>query len=203
MSNKNAPASGAPAPPQQGSETSMRKQILGAVATVGYAASIVAANLATDRYAMTPVGFGLAATAGTYAAGSALLLRDAVQVTLGKWAVAAAVLVGAVISAITAPGLAMASAAAFLLSEFADFAVYTRLRRRGWLYAVAASNVAGAVLDTAVFLGIAGFPVTVHSVSGQVLGKTWATAIVVVPALVFLAGRQAVRRVVPRYAVES
>ena len=45
------------------------------------------------------------------------------------------------------PSLVMASAVAFLLSEFADFAVYTPLARRRLVAAVVASSVVGLVVD--------------------------------------------------------
>src|SRR5829696_8420227 len=46
------------------------------------------------------------------------------------------------------PALVLASAAAFLLGEAADLAVYTPLQKRGLVLAVAASSVAGLVLDS-------------------------------------------------------
>src|ERR1039458_9725635 len=48
--------------------------------------------------------------------------------------------------------LVIASAAAFLLSEFADFAVYTPLARRRLVLAVLASSSVGLVVDSIVFL---------------------------------------------------
>src|SRR5262249_52920896 len=64
-----------------------------------------------------------------------------------------AILAGAVLSALLAPpALVIASATAFLLSEFADLVVYTPLARRGLLIAVVASGVVGLVADSVVFL---------------------------------------------------
>lgn len=40
-----------------------------------YAASIVAANVLTERMGLVPVGFGMVATAGTYAAATRLVKR--------------------------------------------------------------------------------------------------------------------------------
>ena len=57
------------------------------------------------------------------------------------------------------PALAVASAAAFAVSELADLLVYQPLRRRRFLRAVLASDTVGAPLDTVVFLALAGFPV--------------------------------------------
>jgi uncharacterized PurR-regulated membrane protein YhhQ (DUF165 family) len=67
---------------------------------------------------------------------------------------------------------------AFLLSELADFAVYTPLRRRTWLGAVAASNTVGLVIDSALFLWLA-FG-SLEFLAGQVVGKAWMTALAVV-----------------------
>ena len=60
--------------------------------------TILAANYVTTEYGMVPVGFGLVATAGTYFAGLAFVLRDTVQDLLGKWTVLALVVAGASLS---------------------------------------------------------------------------------------------------------
>ena len=85
--------------------------LLRSSALVAYLSTIVAANWLTARYGFTPVGFGLAATAGTYAAGLAFVARDAVQDTSGRVAALAALAVGGVLSWFLAtPQLAVASA---------------------------------------------------------------------------------------------
>jgi uncharacterized PurR-regulated membrane protein YhhQ (DUF165 family) len=84
----------------------------------------------------------------------------------------AAIAVGALISAgIAPPAIVLASVAAFLLSELADFAVYAPLARRRLAVAVALSGVVGAVIDSAVFLLIA-FG-SLDYIAGQVVGKVW------------------------------
>jgi uncharacterized PurR-regulated membrane protein YhhQ (DUF165 family) len=89
---------------------------------------------------LIPVAPGLMAPSGVTMAGVALVLRDLVQRRLGVAAASLAILAGAVLSALLAPpALVIASATAFLLSEFADLAVYTPLARRGLLIAVVAS----------------------------------------------------------------
>ncbi|MEU8136059.1 VUT family protein [Streptodolium elevatio] len=160
----------------------------GAVAATGYVAAITLANWTTTRYGFVPVGFGLTATAGTYAAGLALLLRDLVQDTCGRAWVIAGILFGAALTWWTSPALAVASATAFLVAEAVDMAVYTPLRRRGWARAVLLSGLVGAVADTWVFLTLAGFPTTSTAMAGQLVGKAlWATA---VPVAVVVAVRQ-------------
>jgi uncharacterized PurR-regulated membrane protein YhhQ (DUF165 family) len=181
-----------------------RKQAIRATAAVGaliaYISFVVAANVITNRLGLVWVAPGLVTTAGTYAAGLALLARDAVQETAGRWAVLAAIVVGAALSAwLAGAHLALASGVAFLLAEGLDMAVYTRLRERGWVQAVMWSNVAGAVLDTFVFLALAGFPVTASTVTGQLVGKVvWATA---APIAAVVIVRKVHRRAVPSHAI--
>jgi uncharacterized PurR-regulated membrane protein YhhQ (DUF165 family) len=121
---------------------------------------------------LIPVAPGLTAPSGVLMIGLALVLRDLVQRRLGlSWAIAA-ILIGAALSAVFAPpALVVASAAAFLLSEFADLAVYTPLQRRGLVLAVFASSLAGLVIDSIVFLYLA-FG-SLDYLAGQILGKAW------------------------------
>lgn len=144
----------------------------------------VAANVLTAEYGMIPVGLGLIATAGTWAAGLVLLARDWVHDTAGRWAVLGCIAAGAALSwAMTNPALALASGAAFAISELADLAVYTPLRRRGWAKAAIASNLVGSAVDTVVFLALAGFPIW-QAMPGQMLAKTTATVAVVAGAVI-------------------
>ena len=121
---------------------------------------------------LIPVAPGLMAPSGVLVAGLALVLRDMVQRRLGLGWAAAAVPAGAALSALLAPpALVVASAAAFLVSEAADLAVYTPLQRRGLVLAVAASSVVGLVLDSVVFLHLAFGGL--DFLAGQVVGKLW------------------------------
>ena len=119
-----------------------------------------------------PVAPGLLAPSGVVMIGAALVLRDLVQRRLGVRYGLAAIFVGAVLSAALAPAsLVIASTAAFLFSELADFAVYTPLAQRRLVAAVAASSVAGLVIDSLVFLWIA-FG-SLEFLEGQIVGKLW------------------------------
>jgi hypothetical protein len=163
-----------------------------ALAVVAYLGSIVAANWLTARYGFVPVGVGLYATAGTYAAGAAFVARDAVQDTSGRLVALAVLAAGAALSWFVAtPQLAVASAVAFGLSELADMAIYTPLRKRGYARAAVASNLVGSVVDTVVFLWLAGFGLAALVVLGQLVGKAWITVVVVgvVMAVAFLRHR--------------
>lgn len=148
-----------------------------ALACVIYCGTVVLANWLTSHFGFVAVGFGLSATAGTYAAGLSFGARDLAQNYAGRRAALGAVAVGAVLSTILAvPQIAVASGVAFLLSELLDYAIYTPLRaRNATATAIVASNTAGAILDTFVFLGIAGFPITGAVVAGQLVGKAWMT----------------------------
>ncbi|MGE0700631.1 MAG: VUT family protein, partial [Hyphomicrobiaceae bacterium] len=104
--------------------------------------------------------------------GLALVLRDLVQRRLGVAAAVAAILAGALLSALVAPPkLVVASAAAFLVAELADLAVFTPLQRRGLVLAVLASSVVGLVVDSMLFLQLA-FG-SLDFLLGQVVGKAW------------------------------
>lgn len=153
-----------------------------------YAASIVLANVLITMVGIVPVGFGLMAPAGVYAAGIALWLRDETHRALGvRWTLTA-IGIGAAISALLSPGLALASGVAFGLSELADLCVYAPLRERGHIRAVVASNVVGLVVDSALFLYLA-FG-SLDFLAGQVVGK--AETILPVIALLWLWRRRAV-----------
>ena len=150
------------------------------LAIAAYLATIVAANWLTARYGFVPIGLGLMATAGTYAAGLAFVARDAVQDTAGRLAALGALAVGGALSWFLAtPQLAVASAVAFGVSELADMAIYTPLRERGYVRAAVASNLVGSVVDTLLFLSLAGFGLAPLVVAGQLVGKACATVAVV------------------------
>jgi len=141
-----------------------------------------------DGPCLVPVGFGLMAPSGVLMIGAALVLRDMVHERLGwKWAIAG-ILAGAALSGFVAPAaLVVASGLAFLLSEGADMAVYTPLRRRRLWLAVLASGIAGAAIDSGVFLYLA-FG-SLDFLTGQIVGKVWMSALAV-PVLYVMRNRR-------------
>jgi queuosine precursor transporter len=164
---------------------------IGLVAIVAYVLTVVAANWAIDEFGTVSVGFGLTAPAGVYFAGLAFTLRDITHDTLGRWYGLGGIAAGSVISLVQSdnasiPGgvtsIAVASAAAFLLSETFDFLVYTPLRERHWIGAVVASNVVGLIADSVLFLWLA-FG-SMEFLGGQIVGKGWMTVAAVI-VLVF------------------
>ncbi|HEY6381536.1 MAG TPA: VUT family protein [Pseudolabrys sp.] len=136
---------------------------------------------------LVPVAPGIMAPSGVLMVGAALVLRDLVQRRLGVEFGIGAILAGAAISAgLAPPSLVIASAAAFLLSEFADFAVYTPLARRRLVAAVIASSVVGLVVDSIVFLWLA-FG-SLEFLIGQIIGKLW-MVLLAVPFVSYLRRR--------------
>lgn len=146
-----------------------------------FVACVWLANWMTNRWGFVHLG-PFAFTAGTYAAGLSFGLRDALQEASGRSKVIGAILVGAALSALVSPSLALASGVAFLLSESLDLAIYTPLRERHWHAAVVASNLAGGLADTLLFLWLAfgAAAVSGPAVTGQMAGK----ALMVLPGLV-------------------
>jgi uncharacterized PurR-regulated membrane protein YhhQ (DUF165 family) len=121
---------------------------------------------------LVPVAPGIMAPSGVTMVGIALVLRDLLQRRLGAAVSAGAIVCGAALSALVAPpALIVASAAAFLLSELADLAVYTPLARRRLVVAVVASGCVGLLIDSIVFLWLA-FG-SLEFLPGQVIGKAW------------------------------
>ena len=153
----------------------MKTRTTGAACAAAYLATIVAANWAVAHFGVIPVGFGLLAPAGVYFVSAALVLRDAVQYTLGKVPALAAMACGVALSALVAGHqLALASGAAFAVSETVDFVLFTWIAPR-WTRAVAAGGAVGAVADSVVFLSIA-FG-SLAFLPGQVLGKLYGVAL--------------------------
>lgn len=146
--------------------------LVGLIAASFYVATIFAANYAIDKWGLVSVGFGLLAPAGVYFAGLAFTLRDTVQLTLGRVAVLIAISIGAICSYFVNPIFAFASAFAFFVSEFVDFAIFSLLLTRGKLFlAILLSGFAGLVVDSMIFLQLA-FG-NLDFLEGQIVGKTW------------------------------
>ncbi len=144
---------------------------------------------------LIPVAPGLSAPSGVLMIGIALVLRDLVQRRLGPWMSLVAIAVGTALSAwLAPPSIVWASAAAFLLSELADFAVYTPLQRRRFVLAVIASSMIGLVVDSAVFLHLA-FG-SLDYLGGQIVGKAW-MVLAAIPVAAWLRDRDARIGLVP------
>jgi uncharacterized PurR-regulated membrane protein YhhQ (DUF165 family) len=164
--------------------------MIGYVSLIGFMLTIPAANwlignvgakCIPDGPCLIPVGFGLECPSGVLMIGLALVLRDAVQEKLGwRWTLAAIIAGGALSGFVAPAAFVVASIVAFTVSELADMAVYTPLRKKRLWLAVLASGVAGAFVDSVLFLSLAlGH---LDYVAGNTLGKIW-ISLAVVPAL--------------------
>lgn len=143
----------------------------------------VGATCIPEGPCLVPVWPGVDAPSGVLMVGVALVARDWLQEVAGSRAVLMAVALGCCLSvAVAPPALALASVAAFALANMFDWAAYTALRGYGRAIAVGASQVAGAALDSLVFLSIA-FSSTDYFV-GNTIGKIYA-GIAVAAALYF------------------
>ena len=127
----------------------------GLIFLVLFALTIPAANwlighvgtacVAAQGPCLVPVAPGIMAPSGVTMVGIALVLRDLLQRRLGAAVSALAILFGAALSVLVAsPALILASAVAFLLSEFADLAVYTPLARTSFHYRQLVADLAVA-----------------------------------------------------------
>jgi uncharacterized PurR-regulated membrane protein YhhQ (DUF165 family) len=173
-----------------------RKNVEGTIFLVLFCLTIPAANwmignvgsvCVPNGLCLVPVAPGVMAPSGVLMVGAALVLRDLVQRRLGVEFGVGAIIAGAALSAGLAPrSLVLASAAAFLLSEFVDFAVYTPLARRRLVAAVIASSIVGLVVDSIVFLWLA-FG-SLNFLFGQILGKLW-MVLLAIPFVVWMRRR--------------
>lgn len=176
-----------------------RQRLEGFLYLAGFIACVPAANWLIGNVGtvcipqgpcLIPVApFGITAPSGVLMIGLALVLRDLVQRRLGKsWALAA-IIAGAALSGFVAPpALVLASAVAFLLSELADFAVYTPLQKRGLVRAVVLSSLVGLCVDSVVFLYLA-FG-SLDYLAGQIIGKAW-MVLLSIPVIRLLRDRDA------------
>jgi queuosine precursor transporter len=143
-----------------------------AIALSNYLITHVGIPTGTGVY-LTPVGFGLYAPSGVWAAAVSFPARDVTQRLGGRSLGVLAIFVGAAVSwRISNPHIAVASGLTYLCSESADFAVYTPLQRRWFVPAVFASGCVAIVVDSFVFLHLAGIYSTA-ALEGLILGKFW------------------------------
>lgn len=176
--------------------TDAQRRLEGGLFLIGYIACIPAANwliqhagtvCVPDGPCLVPVGPGLMAPSGVLMVGLALVLRDLVQRRLGVGFGLGAIVVGALLSALLAPPqLVIASTVAFAISEFADFAVYTPLQRRGLVLAVFLSSLVGLIADSLLFLWLA-FG-SLDFLAGQIVGKAL-MVLLTLPAIAWLRRR--------------
>lgn len=173
-----------------------RKNVEGAIFLILFCLTIPVANWMINHFGtvcppnspcLVPVAPGLMAPSGVLLIGAALLLRDLVQRRLGVEFGIGAIVAGASISAAISPAsLVIASASAFMVSEFIDFAVYTPLAKRRLVLAVVLSSLAGVIVDSIIFLWLA-FG-SLDFLMGQIVGKLW-MVVLAIPFVAYLRRR--------------
>jgi uncharacterized PurR-regulated membrane protein YhhQ (DUF165 family) len=134
-----------------------------------FVGSVWAANWLTATYGQWEQ-FGLIVTWGTFAAGFTLVARDMVNEWGGRPAVYLLIALGALLSALLDPMLALASGVAFAASELVDTLIYERVRaREGIPWAILCSGAVAAPVDTALFFWLA--PEFIQSPPGAWAGQ--------------------------------
>lgn len=171
------------------------KRVFGFVSLAAFVSCVVIANYALQHWGDPPsfpggphtvTIFGLTAPSAVLLVGISFSLRDLAQQIIGKWWIAAGIVVGAALSAwLASPGLAVASMVGFAASETLDLAVYTPLAERGqWMAALTASNTVGSAIDSLLFLWIAFGWVALHTFFWP---QFWLKLVMTIPAILILA----------------
>lgn len=173
----------------------MRLKIL-LPSAAAYVLVVWLANVAVAHWGVQTVWPGYQAPVAVYFVAAALILRDLVQWSMGRragqapagWMVATMVgliAVAATLSGLTEPTpppflhttatrIAAASAVAFTASELIDFGLFTWISPR-WARAVLVGGLAGAAVDSLIFLWIA-FS-SYAFLPGQLIGKSYGIAV--------------------------
>jgi uncharacterized PurR-regulated membrane protein YhhQ (DUF165 family) len=141
-----------------------------AALVLAFLGCVFAANATLDAFGFWQLGW-LLIPSGSLWAGLTFTLRDGIHETVGRLWVLVAIVVGAALSAVLDPFLALASGTAFLLGETADLCVYEPLRQRNRLWAVRLSGFVGSIVDSAVFLWLAPFPFSWAALAGVIVAK--------------------------------
>jgi uncharacterized PurR-regulated membrane protein YhhQ (DUF165 family) len=172
----------------------MARRYWAAAAFAVYVAAIILSNWLITHVGIpsvhgtfkTPVGFGLYAPSGVWAAAVSFPARDVTQRLGGRWLGVIAVVAGAAVSwRISDPHIAVASGVTYLCSEGADMAVYTpmqagarQLSVRWFVAAVFVSGCVAIVVDSVLFLHMAGI-YSPANVAGLIVGKLWVLLVAV------------------------
>ena len=173
-----------------------RDKTIGIAFLILFVVSIVGANWALLTFGIKPIGFGLDAPASVYFVGLTFTFRDGMRERLGFSSTLIAIAIGGILSyalEVRVGGdwfarIALASATAFFVSEFADAVVYERIRQYSRVLGMVASNTVGLVVDSAFFLTLA-FG-SLEFLTGQVVGKFYMTALALVLIVAWERGRR-------------
>ncbi len=108
-------------------------------------------------------GFGELLTWGAFTYPLAFLVTDLANRQFGTRIARLVVVFGFLVAVILSiwlatPRIAIASGSAFFVAQMLDVSIFDRLRNNRWWLPPLASSVAGSVLDTAIFFGLAFAP---------------------------------------------
>ena len=127
-------------------------------AVIAYVASVVLVNIGFSVVPLIPTDFGLLSPMAVLV-GGVFVIRDYAQRRAGHWVLLAMLIATGLSYALADPFVATASAAAFITSEFADYALYS-FTRKPFHQRVLISSLVSTPIDTAVFLfGINNFTI--------------------------------------------
>ena len=121
-----------------------------------YAAAMILANLTIAHY-----GPWVAPINAFLLIGLDLALRDVLHVRLRPWQMVALIGSTGALTYVLNPAagvIAVASSVAFTAAALIDWVTFARLRGHPWLVRANGSNVAGAIVDSLLFLALAPFP---------------------------------------------
>ena len=121
--------------------------------TIVYVALIVAVNYGFTVVPLVPLPGGEMWPPISLVVGFVFVARDYAQREIGHRVIIAMLAAGVISYFMASPFIAVASVAAFLISEFADWAVYT-FTGRTFARRVLLSSAVGTPIDSAVFLSL-------------------------------------------------
>lgn len=119
--------------------------------TIAYILMIVGVNYAFTVLPLIALPGGSVLPAATFLVGAIFVMRDFAQREIGHWVLAAMFAAGVLSYWLASPEVAVASVAAFLVSELVDWAVYSFTR---WPFPqrIILSSAVSTPIDSAVFL---------------------------------------------------
>lgn len=123
--------------------------------TILYIALIVSVNIGFSITPLIPLPTGDMFPPMSLVVGLIFVARDFAQKEIGHRVIIAMLVAAAISYYMASPYVAVASLAAFLVSEFADWAVYT-FTKRPFAQRILLSSLVGTPLDSAVFLALIG-----------------------------------------------
>lgn len=168
----------------------MTKAKLTVILAVTYVGLVILANWLASKYVWTvPFTGGLMAPGGVFAIGAVLVMRDWIQQLRGLFyalplmllAGATSYLAGIIFGWTSLQKIALASVAAFLVSETVEAVIFTPIRNRSLSFGVALSATVGNAIDSWLFLSLAFGSLAFFW--GQFWGKTEMIALGVVLTL--------------------